>query len=85
MTQEFKFVDDVWTEQGGQRLTVALSENGEIVKFTLHCLEQRTKLFLNLEDTKRIASLERLLVHSAIAAKYERDYDNREQKKKEQP
>jgi hypothetical protein len=42
MTQEFKFVDDVWTEQGGQRLTVALSENGEIVKFTLHCLEQRT-------------------------------------------
>jgi len=28
MTQEFKFVDDVWTEQGGQRLTVAFDTLG---------------------------------------------------------
>ena len=64
MTQEFKFVDDVWTEQGGQRLTVALSENGEIVKFTLHCLEQRTITVFKLRgyQVKRIAdSLEKAI------------------------
>ena len=36
---KFNFVDDVWTDQGGRRLTVELSENGGHVRLVLHAME----------------------------------------------
>lgn len=36
---KFNFVDDVWTDQGGRRLTVELSENGGHVRIVLHAME----------------------------------------------
>ncbi len=36
---KFNFVDDVWTETSGQRVTCELSETGGYVRLTLHAME----------------------------------------------